>query len=64
MFADIINQGYKDNSHVKKDLQIYDTVLIYQLGFLRRNHTHILRVEKTESVPPKNLTFLADASNE
>ena len=64
MFADIINQGYKDNSHVKKDLQIYDTVVINQLGFLRRNHTHILRVEKAESVPPKNLTCLADASNE
>ena len=64
LFADIINQGYKDNSYVKKDLQIYDTVLINQLGFLRRNHTHILRVEKAESVPPKNLTCLADASNE
>jgi hypothetical protein len=34
----------KKNSHVKKDLKNYNSILINKLGFIRMNHTHILRV--------------------
>ena len=44
LFAGIIKQGNKKNSHVKKDLKIYNSILINELGFIKMNHTHTLRV--------------------